>query len=126
MSVWRIVESPVIIVADNDRIVVVAVMPANAIARRVIAIIDKIECRARIVIIWTVAAIVIRARRIIPEIVSAILMAIVMAIIMLAIIAVEIPVIAVMSVAAMVPVIVIAIVLPGPHISARLTVSAII
>ncbi len=45
VSIWRLVEAPIIIVADNDRIIVIAIVPTNTIARDIIAIIDESECR---------------------------------------------------------------------------------
>ena len=41
MAIWRLIETPIIIVADNDRIIVVAIVSANAIARDIITVIDE-------------------------------------------------------------------------------------
>lgn len=134
VSVWRFIQAPIIIVADDDRIVVVAIVPANPIARDIVAIIDEPKGWARVVVERTVSAIIEGPWRIAPEIMLPIAVAIVVAIAVAAKIPVEIPVVPVMpiaaivamviiAIAAIVPVIVIAIVLTGPDITARIALT---
>ena len=58
MAVWRIIQAPIIIVADDDRIRVVAIVAANVIARYIVAIVDIPEGRPRIIAEWPVPTII--------------------------------------------------------------------
>lgn len=149
IAVWRIIQAPIVIIANDDRIGVVAIMPTDPIAWHIVAIIDEAKGRPRVIIEGSVTTPVKGARRIMPEIVPTIMMAIVIAIIVTAIIPVEIAVMAIMPIVAIiivaviimpivivpviimpiaspVAVIMIAIMLPRADIGAGLRIAAII
>ena len=62
ISVWRIIQAPIVIIADYDRIGVVAVMPTDAIARDIAMVIDEAKGWPRVVIEGSVTTIVERPR----------------------------------------------------------------
>ena len=111
IAVWRIIQAPIVIVADNDRIGVVAIMPTDAIARHISAIIDEAKGRPRVIVEGAMTSPIIGARRIVPEIVPTVMMAIVVAIIVAAIIPVEIAVMAIMPIMAIMTVVIMAIII---------------
>ena len=55
ITIRRLVQTPIIIITDDDCVVVIAIMPANPVSRHIMAIIDEAERWPRIVIEWTVA-----------------------------------------------------------------------
>lgn len=107
IAVWRIIETPIIIVANDDRVIMVAIISTNLIVRHIVAIIDIAEGWPRIIIERSVTTPIPGARRIVPEIVPTVMATVVVAIIVTAIIPVEIAVVAVVPVAMNVAVVVI-------------------
>ena len=43
VAIWRFVEAPIIIISDDDRIIVVAIVTANPVARHIVAVIHEPE-----------------------------------------------------------------------------------
>jgi hypothetical protein len=101
----RVIQSPIIIVAYDDRIGVITVMSADMVARHIVTIIHVSEGRSRVVIERTVSTPIIGPRRVVPEIVPTILVAIVIAIVVPAIIPVEIPVVTIVPVVIVMPIV---------------------
>ena len=62
IAVRRIIEPPIIIVAYDDRIGVIAIMASDEIARHIVAIIHVSERWPRIIVEWTVPTPIIGAR----------------------------------------------------------------
>ena len=55
IAVRRIIETPIIIVAYDDRIGVIAIMASDIIARHIVAIIHVSERWPRVIVEWTVS-----------------------------------------------------------------------
>ena len=122
IAVRRIIQAPIIIITNDDRITVVAIMAANPVTWHVIAIIHEAESWPRIIIERSVPVIIIGARRIVAEVVAApvptVMIAIVVAIMSVEVAVVTpVPAVIAMSVIAM-PAIV--------PVASRLAISTII
>lgn len=98
IAVWRVIEAPIIIVANYDRVGVIAVISANVIARHIVTIIHKPEGWPRVIVEWTVSTPVTGARRIAPEIVPTIGITIVIPVMVTAIIPVKVPVLTIVPI----------------------------
>lgn len=126
IAIRRFIQAPIIVVPDDDRIGVVTVMAANPVSRYVVGIVHEAESRPRVVIEWSVTTIVERARRIVPEIVAAVMPTIVIAI-AIAIVAVEVPVMSPVTIVPIVTIVaVVAMIAIMAMIAPRLIVTAII
>ena len=99
IAIWRIIETPIIIVAYDDRVIMVAYVSTVPILGHIAAIIDIAEGRPRIIVARLMPPPIPGARRIVPEIVPTVMATIVVAIIVPAIIPVEVAVVAIMPVA---------------------------
>ena len=62
IAMRRVIEAPIIVITDDDRVGVIAVISANVIARHIVAIIHKSEGWPRVIVEWTVPAPVKRTR----------------------------------------------------------------
>lgn len=98
IAMRRIIEAPIVIITDDNRIGVIAVITANPIGWDIMPVIDEPESWPRIVIERPVSTPVIGAWRIAPEVMATVIMAIMVAIMVTSIIPVEIPVVAVMPI----------------------------
>ena len=98
IAVRRLIKTPIVVITDDDRIGVIAIIPANPITRDIMPVIDVPEGWPRVIIEWTVATPIIGARRVSPEIMATVIMAIVIAIMVSTIIPIEIPVVAIVPI----------------------------
>lgn len=130
IAMRRVIKAPIIIVSDDDRVRVVAVISTDIIARHIVAIIHVSERRARVIIERTVSTPVEGAGRVMPEIVPTILVPIVVAIVVAAIIPIEVSVIAIIPIVIVVPVMaimaIIVVPISVPVIASRIAIALIV
>ena len=62
ITIRRLVQAPIIVITDDDRVIVVAIMSTNPVIRHIVSVIDKPKGRPRVVMERTVSTIIERAR----------------------------------------------------------------